>query len=38
MNSDLSLIFAIASIAVCPALCGLMAYRVSQIHAGLRNA
>jgi hypothetical protein len=38
MNSDLSLTIAIASIAICPALCGLMAYRVSRVYAALRNA
>jgi hypothetical protein len=38
MTSDLSFVIAIVSIAVCPALCGLMAYRVSQAYAALRNA
>lgn len=38
MNSDLSFMLAIASIAVCPAICGIMAYRVSRIYATLRNA
>lgn len=37
MNSDLSMVLALASIAFCPALCGIMAYRVSQVYGTLRN-
>lgn len=38
MNSDLSLMLALASIAFCPALCGVMAYRISRAYGTLRNA
>lgn len=38
MNSDLSLALALVSVAFCPVLCGLMAYRVSRTYLALRNA
>ncbi len=34
--SDLALSLATASIVICPALCGVMAYRVSRAYANLR--